>query len=145
MGTYPNREWALPLPTMLGVLTEDLFRARPLTRDAVVFDPPSAHAYDYVWRGLVREFEEVDRGGRVYAAVRFDARLVRSSNDSVLWTGSTRLERAVPQGTMPAIVNMLSQLASEAIFQLQESARSALGWPAASAVRPPVGAPNSRP
>ena len=145
MGTYPNREWALPLPTMLGILTEDIFRARPLTRDPVVFDPPSAHSSEFVWRGLVREFEEVDRGGRVYAAVRLDARLVRSNNDSVLWSGSARLERAVPQGTMPAIVNTLSELATEAILQLQDSARGSLLGPAASAVRAPVGAPNSRP
>ena len=142
MGTYPNREWALPLPTMLGMLTEDIFRARPLTRDPVVFDPPSAHTSDFVWRGLVREFEEVDRGGRVYAAVRLDARIVRARDDSVVWSGSSRLERAVPQGTMPAIVDALSQLATEAILQLQDSARSTLAGPAASAVRPP---PTSRP
>ena len=145
MGSYPNREWALPVPTMLGMLTEDIFRARPLTRDAAVFDPPSAHAYDYVWRGLVREFEEVNRGSHVYAAVRLEARVVRSRDDSVMWSGSARLERPVPQGTMPAIVDMLSQLATEAILQLQESARSSLAGPAASAVRPPVGAPSRRP
>jgi ABC-type uncharacterized transport system auxiliary subunit len=145
MGTYPNREWALPLPTMLGMLTEDIFRARPLTRDPAVFDPPSAHTSDFVWRGLVREFEEVDRGGRVYAAVRLEARVVRERDDSVVWSGSSRLERAVPKGTMPAIVDALSQLATEAILQLQDSARTALAGPAASAVRPPTGAPNSRP
>jgi hypothetical protein len=126
-------------------LTEDIFHARPLTRDPAVFDPPSPHSYDFVWHGLVREIEEVDRGGHVFAAVRFDARLVRARDDSVLWTGSARLERAVPQGTMPAIVNALSQLATEAILQLQESARSSLTGPAASAVRAPQGGPGSRP
>lgn len=135
MGSYPNREWAVPVPTMLGMLTEDIFRARPLTRDPVVFDPPSAHAYDYVWHGLVRELEEVDRGRNVFAAVRFEARLVRARDDSIVWSGTARLERAVPQGTMPAIVDALSQLSSEAILQLQESARSTLTGPAASAVR----------
>src|SRR5690349_1150169 len=70
-GSYPNREWALPVPTMLGMLTEDIFRARPLTRDPAVFDPPSPHTYAYVWRGLVRELEEVDRGHQVFAVVRF--------------------------------------------------------------------------
>jgi len=145
MGTYPNREWALPVPTMLGMLTEDIFRARPLTRDPVVFDPPSAHSYDYVWRGLVREFEELDRGSHVYAVVRFDARLVRARDDSVLWSGTARLERAVPEGTMPAIVDALSQLATEAIVQLQESARGSLAGPAASAVRAPQVGRGSRP
>ena len=135
-GSYPNREWALPVPTMLGMLTEDIFRARPLTRDAAVFDPPSPHAYAYVWRGLVRELEEVDRGKQVFAVVRLDARLLRAKDDSVLWAGSARLERLVPEGTMPAIVAMLSTLSAEVITQLQESARLSVFGPAASAVRP---------
>lgn len=145
MGSYPNREWAVPVPTMLGIMTEDIFRARPLTRDPAIFNPPSAHAHDYVWHGLVRELEEVDKIGHVYAAVRFDARLVRAADDSVVWSGSARLERAVPAGTMPAIVAMLSQLSTEAILQLQDSARVALSGPAASAVRPQKGGPSGRP
>ena len=136
-GTYPNREWALPIATMLGMITEDVFRAHPLTHDPVVFNPPSPHSYTYVWRGMVRELEEVDRGSHVYAAVAFDARLVRARDDSVLWTGNARLERLVPEGTMPAIVSMLSQLSSEVIVQLQESARASVFASAASAVRPP--------
>src|SRR3954463_4501295 len=80
-GSYPNREWAVPIPTMLGMLTEDIFRARPFTRDPAVFDPPSPHAYAYVWRGYVRELEEVDRGKQVFAVVRLDARVIRARDD----------------------------------------------------------------
>ena len=144
-GAYPNREWAVPLQTMLGMLTEDIFRARPLTRDAAVYDPPSPHAYAYVWRGLVRELEEVDRGTQVFAVVRLDARLVRARDDSVLWSGSSRAERLVPEGTMPAIVEALSRLSTDVIVQLQDSARATLIKPAASAVRPPVNGSSSRP
>ena len=144
-GSYPNREWALPVPTMLGMLTEDIFHARPMTRDPSVYDPPSPHAYAYVWRGIVRELEEVDRGNHVFAAVRLDARLIRARDDSVLWSGSARLERPVPDATMPAIVAMLSQLSVEVITQLQESARVSLFTPAASAVRPPPKGTPGRP
>lgn len=144
-GSYPNRAWAIPIQTMLGLMTEDLFRGHPLTRDPAVFDPPSPHAYAYVWRGLVRELEEVDRGKHVYAAVRLDARLVRARDDSVIWSGSARLERAVPEGTMPAIVTALSQLAIDVVGELQESARASIAGPAASAVRTPPTARNSRP
>lgn len=136
-GAYANREWAVPVPTMLGMITQDLFQRRPLTKDPSVFDPPSSHSYPYVWRGLVRELEEVDRGNQVFAAVRLDGRLVRSRDDSVLWAGSVRLERPVPQGTMPAIVEALSALAAQVITQLQDSARVALGGPAGSAVASP--------
>ena len=136
-GAYPNREWAVPVSTMLGMLTEDVFQARPLTRDPTVYDPPSPRSYTYIWRGLVRELEEVDRGKQVFAAVRLDARLVRARDDSVIWSGSARLERPVPQGTMPAIVETLSVLASQVITQLQDSARVALAAPAGSAAAVP--------
>jgi cholesterol transport system auxiliary component len=136
-GAYQNREWAVPVPTMLGMMTQDLFQNRPLTRDPSVFDPPSAHSYPYVWRGAVRELEEVDRGRQVFAAVRLDARLVRSRDDSVLWAGTARLEKLVPEGTMPAIVAAISDLAAQVITQLQDSARVALGGPAGSAAMSP--------
>ena len=144
-GAYPNREWALPVATMLGMLTEDVLRAQPLTAERAVFDPPSPHAYTYIWRGLVRELEEVDRGKDVFAAVRLDARLVRAGDDSVLWSGSVRLERPVPQGTMPAIVETLSQLAAEAVTQLMDGARQALPAAAASAVRARLPGATARP
>ena len=144
-GTYANREWALPVSMMLGMMTEDLLRARPLTTEQAIFDPPSPHTYTYIWRGIVRELEEVDREQTVYAAVRLDARLVRAADDSVMWSGSTRLERAVPDGTMPGIVNTLSQLTSEALTQLVDAARAAIPASAASAVRSPPQAAPQRP
>jgi hypothetical protein len=144
-GSYPNREWAVPIPTMLGMLTEDIFRAHPFTRDPAVFDPPSPHAYPFVWRGYVRELEEVDRGKQVFAVVRLDARVIRARDDSVLWNGSARLERLVPEATMPAIVAMLSQLSVEVITQLQESARASIFGQAASAGLPAIRTPPSRP
>ena len=134
-GAYPNREWVMPLPTMLGLLTEDVLSVRPITVERAIYDPPSLHRQTYIWRGMIRELEEVDRGRDVFAAVRLEARLVRTSDDSVLWSGSARLERPVPAGTMPAIVATLSQLAAEAIAQLADEARIALARPAASAVR----------
>ncbi|HEY7233628.1 MAG TPA: hypothetical protein VH539_05725 [Gemmatimonadaceae bacterium] len=134
-GAYPNREWAVPVPTMLGLITEDVFGAHPLTTEGAVFDPPSPNSYPYVWRGLVRELEEVDRGRRVYASVRLDARIVRTKDDSIVWSGSARRERPVPSGTMPAIIETLSRLSAEVILQLQESARVSLAESAASAVR----------
>jgi hypothetical protein len=130
---------------MLGMITEDLLRTRPLTAEPAIFDPPSPHAYTYIWRGTVRELEEVDRGRTVYAAIQLDARLVRAADDSVIWSGTTRLERVVPEGTMPAIVLMLSQLAAEGVTQLVEAARPTLAATAASAVPPRSPAAPRRP
>lgn len=137
-GSYPNREWAVPVSTMLGMITEDLMRARRVTSGPAIFDPPSPHSYTYIWRGVVRELEEVDRASEVYAAVRLDARLVRARDDSIMWVGSARLERKVPSPTMPSIVDALSRLTTEAILQLVDGARATLAHPT-------VGAHNKKP
>lgn len=132
-GTYPSREWAIPLGQMLGVLTEGVLRRAPLTASPAIFNPPSLRSQTYVWRGTVREFEEVDRGRTVSAAVRIDASLVRSSDDSVVWSGSARREGAVPAPTMDAVVGTLSSLATETITALVAEADSALRRQAPSA------------
>lgn len=125
-GTYPTREWAVPLSQMLGVLTERVLARAPLTTGGAIFDPPSLRSQAYLWRGTVREFEEVDRGKDVSAAVSMDAALLRTADDSVLWTGSVHLERPVGEPTMAAVVTTLSALATEAVQRLATSADSAL-------------------
>ena len=124
-GTYPNREWAIPLGEMLGSLTEAALRIRPLSREQAAFDPGSFRGYAYQWRGSVQEFEEKNRGRTVLAAVSLDAHLVRTRDDSVIWRGTKRIEREVPEGTMPAIVVALSSAANEVIAALIEDARLA--------------------
>lgn len=132
-GTYPSREWAIPLGQMLGVLTEGVLRRAPLTMSPAIFNPPSLRSQTYVWRGTVREFEEVDRGRAVSAAVRIDASLVRSSDDSVVWSGSARREGPVAAPTMDAVVGALSSLATETVTALVAEADSALRRRAPSA------------
>lgn len=125
-GVYPNREWAIPLGQMLGVFTESVFARHPITTSTAVFHPPSSRTFTYAWRGRVREFEEVVRGKSVYAAVHLEAQLVSTTDGSVVWTGSQRIERPVPEATMPAIVVALGELAEEAILALAASARRSL-------------------
>lgn len=124
-GAYPNREWAIPLSEMLGSLTEAALKVRPLDNGMAAFDPPSLRGYAYQWRGSVKEFEEKNRGRAVLAAVALDAQLVRTRDDSVVWRGTKRVEREVPQGTMRAIVVALSAAANEVIASLIEDARIA--------------------
>ena len=139
-GVYPSREWGIPLGQMLGVLAESAIERNPLTTDGAVYDAPPGHDAPYVWRGMVREFEEINRGKEVFVAVRLDAQLVRTSDDAILWKGSRRLERPVPRATMPAIVAELSALATEVTESLISDARAALATqgltPAASSQSP---------
>lgn len=125
-GAYPSREWAIPLGEMLGMIAESVLLLHPISTDPPVFDPPSTRGHAYVWRGTVRQFEEVNRGKQVFVAVRLDATIVRSGSDSLVWNGSASLERPVPQPTMQAIVEALSALARDATAQLATDARTAL-------------------
>lgn len=122
-GSYPNREWAVPLADQLGVLTERVLGRVPLTAERAVFDPPSRRAQTYIWRGTVREFEEVNRGQQVLAAVRIDLRIVRADDDSIVWSGTSRIERPAQSTNMSGIVETLSVLADEVLTDLATRAR----------------------
>ncbi|HEX2778413.1 MAG TPA: ABC-type transport auxiliary lipoprotein family protein [Gemmatimonadaceae bacterium] len=125
-GSYPNREWAVPIGEQMGMLTERVLARMPLTAERAVFDPPSQRSQTYIWRATIREFEEVDRGSRVFAAVRIDARIVRASDDSILWSGTSHIERGARSSSMPGIVQTLSDLAAEAVTDLVTRARAEL-------------------
>lgn len=134
-GAYPSREWAVPLAEMLGSLTESVLERNPISREQAVYDPPSRRSHTYIWRGTVREFEEVDLGSAVSVAVRLDVKLVRSQDDSLIWSGSERIERSVSQPTMDNIVGALSDAAIEVITRLSRTAVHDLSA-ASSAARP---------
>ena len=120
---YPSREWAIPLGEQLGRRTADLMQQRPPVRGGALFDPPSRRGFTYVWRGTVREFEEIDRGDDVFVAVNLEASLIRIEDDSIVWSGGRRVERAVPDGTMEGIIAGLSAATDEVLVALVDSAR----------------------
>ena len=121
--TYPSREWAIPLGEMLGRRTADLLQAKSLVRGGALFDPPTRRAFTHLWRGTVREFEEIDRGSDVFVAVSLEASLIRIEDDSILWSGGARVERPVPDGTIEGIIAGLSAATDEVVFALLDSAR----------------------
>lgn len=122
-GFYPNREWAVPLGEQLGVVTERVLTRAPLSTEGAVFDPPSRRAQTYIWRGTIREFEEVNRGNQVLAAVRIDVRILRSADDSIVWSGSARAEGPASANSMAGIVRTLSTLADSVVSELAGRAR----------------------
>jgi hypothetical protein len=121
--TYPSREWAIPLGEMLGRRTADLLQEKPLLQGGTLFDPPTRRTFTHLWRGTVREFEEINRGNSVLVAVNLEASLIRVEDDSILWSGAARVERAVPEGTIEGIIAGLSAATDEVVFALLDSAR----------------------
>lgn len=121
--TYPSREWAIPLGEMLGRRTADLLQEKPLLQGGTLFDPPTRRTFTHLWRGTVREFEEINRGNNVFVAVNLEASLIRVEDDSILWSGGARVERAVPEGTIEGIIAGLSAATDAVVFALLDSAR----------------------
>ena len=122
-GEYPSREWAIPLGEMLGSLSERLLSQRGVASGRVVYDPSSSDRQQYEWRGIVREFDEVDAPSSVSASVVLDAKLVRVVDDSVIWSGSAREVIPVAESrSMDAVVNGLSLAASRVIARLADDA-----------------------
>jgi len=123
-GSYPNREWALPLGEMLGMLAEETMRADPLGT-AVVYDPASRRQFAYQWQGAVRQFEEVNRDDRVFVSVHLEARLLRTADDSIIWIGDRSAELPVPRPNMTNIVDSLSAAARQVMRELVIDAKTA--------------------
>lgn len=136
-GTYSNREWAVPLREELGLLSEEVLRAARLVSGPVIFDPPSRRRHTYLWRGAIREFEEVDRGDSVLVAVSIDAQLVRVADDSVLWAGVRRIERPAMKDNMPGIVATLADVSRQAVRELVDEARKAVASASATTAPQP--------
>ncbi|HUQ83520.1 MAG TPA: ABC-type transport auxiliary lipoprotein family protein [Gemmatimonadaceae bacterium] len=126
-GTYPSREWAIPLGDMLGAMTESAVRRGSLTSGRAVFHTSSVQREEYAWRGVIREFDEVDDPASVSAAVALSAQLVRVADDSVIWSGTVReTERVRESRSMPSVVEALSLAASRAVDRLATDAATAL-------------------
>lgn len=125
-GEYPAREWAIPLGEMLASMTEGIARQRALTSGRVAFDPGTRRE-GYEWRGIVREFDEVDAPTAVSASVSLSAHLVRVADDSIVWSGSARETEAIAQSrNIDAVVMGLSRAAARAIARLADDAAQAM-------------------
>jgi len=136
-GVYPSREWAIPLGEMLGALTETTLRERGLSTGRITFDPPPGRSEQYVWRGAVREFDEVDGVASVSASVALTAQLVRVADDSIVWSGSAHeVEPVRETRSMSAVVAALSAAASRALARLADSASAALRRSPAAGAQP---------
>ena len=126
-GVYPTREWAIPLGEMLGAMTETVMQHRGFSSGRALFDPAVPRREQYEWRGMVREFDEVDESASVSAAVTVAAQLVRVADDSVLWAGAARETQAVAESRkIESVIAALSVASSRAITRLTDDAASAL-------------------
>lgn len=135
-GKYPSREWAIPLGEMLATRTETIVGARALSSGRVAFGRSTSHREEYEWRGVVREFDEVDGATSVSASVSLAAHLVRVADDSVVWSGAAReVEPVLEARRIDSVIAALSVATSRALARLADDAASTLRRIAAARVQ----------
>jgi hypothetical protein len=126
-GKYPSREWAIPLADMLATRTETIAGGGVLTSGRVAFDRSAARPGEYEWRGVVREFDEVDGPTSVSTSVSLAARLIRVADDSVVWSGAAHeVELVAESRNIDSVVSALSAASSRALTRLVDDAAAAL-------------------
>jgi ABC-type uncharacterized transport system auxiliary subunit len=102
----------------------DLFAeaiARRLRREqlfAEVRKLPARSSVDYILRGHVLNFEEVDEPGAVKGRVALELSLVRASDRAVVWAGSRTAEHPAARKGVAGVVEALNAASERALDEL---------------------------
>ncbi len=103
---YQNHRWTSDPATMLSELVARRLRATGIFAD--VLQLPARTPVDYILRGRVLNFEEVDYGGGVIGRVGLELTLVRSRDDTTVWSDARMVERSAQGKGVPGVVNALN-------------------------------------
>lgn len=99
---------------------------------------------DYVLTGEIEAIEELDAGTATYAHLAVALRLVRFSNDTVVWRHSFDRRRLVPRGQVRSMVRATSQILEAEMLQVVEGlAQYFAGLTGQQPPMPAAGAPSS--
>jgi ABC-type uncharacterized transport system auxiliary subunit len=116
MNFYQYHRWSADPATMVTDLA-----ARRLDQAgafAAVRRLPSRDPVDYVVRGQVLNFEEVDHASGVRARVALEMALVRTRDRKTLWSQSRQAESAVQGKGVPAVVEALNAASTRVLDEL---------------------------
>ncbi|MFB3920454.1 MAG: ABC-type transport auxiliary lipoprotein family protein [Terriglobia bacterium] len=116
MNFYQYHRWSADPATMLSDLT-----ARRLDESgafAGVRRLPSRDAVDYVLRGSIMSFEEVDDSTGVRGRVAIQMSLVRARDRKTLWSQSRQAESAAQGKGVPAVVEALNAACARVLDEL---------------------------
>jgi ABC-type uncharacterized transport system auxiliary subunit len=90
---YEHHRWSSDPPTLLSELTARALREMQLFADVRLL--PSREPVDYILKGRVYHFEEVDEGPSGKVRVGLGLTLVRSRDRKVVWSADRQVERPV--------------------------------------------------
>ncbi len=107
MGTYERERWAGAPPSMI----QEIFlrELRASGRYQGVHYPESNVIGDYVLRGRLYDFKEVDSGGTPAARLTMDMELRNMKTGATVWTLSYTHDEPVSAKTVPDVVSALNR------------------------------------
>lgn len=112
---YHYHQWASPPGEQVAEWALRYLRQSGLFAQVVAF--PGATG-DLVLGGVIRDFEEVDKGDVWEAVLAVDLWLARAENQPPLWTRSYRVSRAAARRNPEAIAQAMSQNLEQVLKQV---------------------------
>ena len=103
---YEYHRWSSDPPTLLSELTARALREMQLFADVRLL--PSREPVDYILKGRVYHFEEVDEGPSGKVRVGLGLTLVRSRDRKVVWSADRQVERPVQTRRVAGVVEALN-------------------------------------
>jgi len=111
---YQYHRWSSDPATLLSELTARLLREKRIFADVCLL--PSREPVDYVLKGRVFNFEEVDEGPGAKARVGMELTLVRARDHKVVWSEERQAERPIQIKGVAGVVDALNA-STEAILR----------------------------
>ena len=103
---YEHHRWSSDPPTLLSELTGRALRQMQLFADVRML--PSREPVDYILKGRVFHFEEVDEESGGKARVGLGLTLVRSRDHMVVWSAERQVERPIQTKGVAGVVEALN-------------------------------------
>ena len=103
---YEYHRWSSDPPTLLSELTARALRQMQLFADVRML--PSREPVDYILKGRVFHFEEMDEGSSAKVRVGLGLTLVRSRDHKVVWSAERQVEQPIQTKGVAGVVEALN-------------------------------------
>ena len=103
---YEYHRWSSDPPTLLSELTARALRQMQLFAEVRML--PSREPVDYILKGRVFHFEEVDEGSSAKTRVGLGLTLVRSRDHKVVWSAERQVEQPIQTKSVAGVVEALN-------------------------------------
>ena len=103
---YEFHRWSSDPPTLLSEATARALRQMQLFTDVRML--PSREPVDYILKGRVFHFEEVDEGPSAKVRVGLGLTLIRSRDHKVVWSAERQVEQPIQTKSVAGVVEALN-------------------------------------